>query len=154
MLQPWVCLGLGCHILLSLLQCHLQCYLQCHLLLLGSLLQCLLLCHLLLHWLLVSRQQRTTFVVAYPVAVAVARVSINGDLQLRTHGVEKKSKQKASFHHFLSTLPMASLTLSQALSSPLWLDTHHASDRIDPMRAMGRAQREHLNALRTTHRYA
>ena len=35
-------------------------------------------------------------------------------------GPKKNQKQKASFHHFLSTLPMASLTLSQALSSPLW----------------------------------
>ena len=48
------------------------------------------------------------------------RVNINGDLELYAHGTEKKQKNKTSFYHFLSTIPMASPTLSQALSSPLW----------------------------------
>jgi hypothetical protein len=48
------------------------------------------------------------------------RNSTNGDLELCAHGTEKKQKNKTSFYHFLSTIPMASPTLSQALSSPLW----------------------------------
>ena len=45
--------------------------------------------------------------------------SINGDLEVYTPGTEKNKKNKTSFYPFLSTLHMASPTLSQALSSPL-----------------------------------
>ena len=49
------------------------------------------------------------------------RININGDLDVPTHGTKKNQKKQDSFYPFLSTLHMASPTLSQALSSPLWL---------------------------------
>jgi hypothetical protein len=68
------------------------------------------------------------------------------------HSRDRKKQKQDSFYPFLSTLHMASPTLSQALSPLLslvsGLDTYHASDRVDPMRAVRRAQREYSNALR------
>ena len=55
-------------------------------------------------------------------AAAAGRVSINGDLEVRTHGTKKyrkKIKNKTSFYHFLSVLPMASPILLQTLFSHL-----------------------------------